>query len=194
MSALVRIRPASEADAGLWRLTRDVAALLAGLPWVLIGGQMVAIIEAEHGATIGRTTGDVDALLDVRAARNATLEAARRLHTAGFEPDRHAGGLTYRFIRGPDIVDVLAPDHVGERPDIRTVPPGHHFRGAGGSSSAQAAPHSPGRSGRRGLRDPHSLTCRPHRHQGTSHRSEPIRPAIGGRIEVCTLADHLPLS
>lgn len=132
MSALVRIRPASEADAGLWRLTRDVAALLAGLPWVLIGGQMVAIIEAEHGATIGRTTGDVDALLDVRAARNATLEAARRLHTAGFEPDRHADGLTYRFIRGPDIVDVLAPDHVGERPDIRTVPPGTTFEAPGG--------------------------------------------------------------
>ena len=63
MSALVRIRPASVADAGLWRLTRDVAALLAGLPWVLIGGQMVAIIEAEHGATTGRTTGDVDRCL-----------------------------------------------------------------------------------------------------------------------------------
>lgn len=123
MSAPIRILPASEADAELWRLTREVASLFSGLPWVLIGGQMVAIIEAEHGAVVGRATGDVDALLDVRAVVGATLEAARVLQTAGFEPERHADGLTYRFVRGADIVDVLAPDHIGGRADIRTVPP-----------------------------------------------------------------------
>ncbi|MEO8461792.1 MAG: hypothetical protein ABI555_01150 [Chloroflexota bacterium] len=34
---------------------------------VLVGGQMVAILEAEHGAKIGFATGAVDAVLDVRA-------------------------------------------------------------------------------------------------------------------------------
>jgi len=33
----------SDADAQLWRLTREVANLLDSLPWVLVGGQMVAI-------------------------------------------------------------------------------------------------------------------------------------------------------
>ena len=50
---LIQIRPASDADASLWRLTREIAAILHPLPWVLVGGQMVAILEAEHGAAIG---------------------------------------------------------------------------------------------------------------------------------------------
>ena len=51
---------------------------------------MVAILEAEHGAAIGFATGDVDALLDVRAVTGITLEGASRLLDAGFEPDRSA--------------------------------------------------------------------------------------------------------
>jgi hypothetical protein len=51
---LIRLLPASDADADLWRLTREVAGILRGIPWVLIGGQMVALIEAEHGASVGR--------------------------------------------------------------------------------------------------------------------------------------------
>ena len=95
---LIQIRPASEADASLWRLTREIAAILHPLPWVLVGGQMVAILEAEHGAPIGFATGDVDALVDVRAMIGVTVEGARRLLDAGFEPDR-GGARGYRFVR-----------------------------------------------------------------------------------------------
>ena len=42
----IRIVPANDDDASLWRLTSEVANLLGSLPWVLVGGQMVAILEA----------------------------------------------------------------------------------------------------------------------------------------------------
>jgi hypothetical protein len=64
MRAPIAIIPQSDADARLWNLTREVARLFSGLPWVLIGGQTVAILEAEHGLVAGRATVDVDALLD----------------------------------------------------------------------------------------------------------------------------------
>lgn len=119
---LIRIRPASDADASLWRLTREIVGILGPLPWVLVGGQMVAILEAEHGAAIGFATGDVDALVDVRAMSGVTLDGSQRLLDAGFEPDR-GGARGYRFVRGDAVVDVLAPDHLSPRAELRTVPP-----------------------------------------------------------------------
>lgn len=137
-SARVRILPASDADASLWRLTREVAHILEPLPWVLVGGQMVAILEAEHGGTIGFATGDVDALLDVRAVVGVTLKAAQRLLDAGFEPETE-GARGYRFIRGDAIVDLLAPDNVGARADLRTVPPESTIEVIGGSQALTRA-------------------------------------------------------
>ena len=48
MTEMVRVRilPASDADKSIWRLTHEVAHILEPLPWVLVGGQMVAILEA----------------------------------------------------------------------------------------------------------------------------------------------------
>jgi hypothetical protein len=101
-----------------------VSRLLEGLPWVFIGGLMVRIAEAERGVATTWTTGDVDTVLDVRAVSTATTEAASRLLAAGFRPEPYDENLTYRFVRGKDIVDVLAPDNIGERADITSVPPG----------------------------------------------------------------------
>lgn len=134
----IRILPASDADWSLWRLTREIAGILHPLPWVLVGGQMVAILEAEHGAAIGFATGDVDALLDVRAVTGITLEGAGRLLDAGFEPDS-GGARGHRFVRGDDIVDVLAPDNVGARAELRTVPPDTTVPIVGGSQALTRA-------------------------------------------------------
>lgn len=96
---------------------------------------MVAIIEAEHGASVGRVTGDVDTLLDVRALCTATQAAAQRLQAAGFLPERHEERLTYRFVRGSDVVDLLAPDHLGERARLTTEPPGTTLETIGGTQA-----------------------------------------------------------
>ncbi len=119
----VDIRAINEEEVALWRVTREVTAMLQGLPWILIGGLMVRALEGERGVMTTFTTVDVDAVLDVRAVATATEQAATRLQAAGFEPERRGGDLTYRFVRGTDIVDVLAPDHLGERARRTTVPP-----------------------------------------------------------------------
>jgi len=132
MPETIPIIPADDAEAEVWRLAREVAFLLVGLPWVLIGGLMVRLAEAEHGVLTTWTTGDVDTVLDVRALPTATTEAASRLLAADFRPERYDGRLTYRFVRGSGIVDILAPDNLGDRADIRTVPPARTIGAPGG--------------------------------------------------------------
>ncbi|MEX2548531.1 MAG: hypothetical protein WD830_12215 [Chloroflexota bacterium] len=95
----------------------------------------MTILEAEFSGSVGRTTADVDALLDVRASPNATEEASRRLLRAGFEPNPTIEGLAYRFSRGNDIVDVLAPDHLGRRANLHTVPPNTTLEAIGGTQA-----------------------------------------------------------
>jgi hypothetical protein len=137
MKEPIRILPGSDAEAQLWRTTAEIAGLFADWPWVLVGGLMVAILEREHGITVTRTTVDVDALIDVRAVTQATRQAARRLEEAGFVAEQTADGLAYRFVRGSDIVDVLAPDHLGPRTDIVTAPPGKTLEAVGGRQALE---------------------------------------------------------
>jgi len=137
MTEPVRIVPGTDAEAQLWRTTAEITRLFADWPWVLVGGLMVAILEREHGVTVSRTTVDVDALIDVRAVTQATRHAARRLEEAGFVAEQTADGLAYRFVRGNDIVDVLAPDHLGPRTDIVTAPPGKTLEAVGGRQALE---------------------------------------------------------
>lgn len=133
--AILQVTPATTEEADLWRLAEEVAALFEGLPWVLIGGVMVRILEAEHGVQPAFATGDLDAVLDLRALTAATRIAAERLQAAGFEPERHDESVTYRFTRGDDTVDVLAPDNMGTRASLLTVPPDQTIEAAGGSQA-----------------------------------------------------------
>lgn len=133
----IRIVPSSDAEAQLWRTTAEIARLFGDWPWVLVGGLMVAILEREHGVTVSRTTIDVDALIDVRALLQATRQAAVRLEGAGFAAEQTADGLAYRFVRGQDIVDVLAPDHLGPHTDVVTAPPGKTLEAVGGRQALE---------------------------------------------------------
>lgn len=135
----VSIAPTSGAEARLWALTAEVSSLFAGIEWALIGAQMVVILERERGVTLSRLTRDVDALIDVRADTHATRAAAERLCAAGFEPQPTSDGFVYRFVRGDDRVDLLAPDHVGSRADLTTAPPGGTIAIAGGRQALTRA-------------------------------------------------------
>jgi predicted nucleotidyltransferase len=116
----IRIVPSSDAEAALWRTAAEVAGLFGTWPWIIIGAQMIMLLEHEHGRPSGRTTGDLDVIVDVRVVVDGMLQAAERLRQAGFEPSAEH---PYRFVRGRDQVDLLAPDHLGPRADLATVPP-----------------------------------------------------------------------
>jgi predicted nucleotidyltransferase len=97
-----------------------VADLFADVPWVIIGAQMIILLEREQDVTSGRTTQDLDAIVDVRAVVGGSRTAAGRLTGAGYEPSAEH---PHRFVRGADQVDLLAPDHLGPNVDLTTVPP-----------------------------------------------------------------------
>lgn len=114
------ITPGSRAEAQVWETAIEVAQLFQNIPWVIVGAQMIMLLEREAGRDSGRATLDLDAIVDVRAMANGTEEAARRLVDAGFEPD---GAHGYRFRRGSNQVDLLAPDNLGPRANLTLIPP-----------------------------------------------------------------------
>ncbi len=128
---VVSLDPRSDEETRLWRLVREVAEILHPLPWMLVGGLMVRLLEVEHGRAAGFATVDVDAVVDVRAVADATSTAAARLVAAGLAPEPSADGTLHRFRRGDDLVDLLAPDNIGSRASLITVPPGMTIEAAG---------------------------------------------------------------
>ena len=62
--------------------------------------------------------------------------AAERLLDVGYEPSSETEA-SYRFVRGSDMVDVMAPDHLGERAGIVTAPPGETIEAPGGRQALQ---------------------------------------------------------
>ncbi len=114
------INPRDETEAALWRMTSEVAGLFADWPWVIVGAQMVMLLEFEHGRPTGRATRDLDVVVDVRMVADAASLAAERLLAAGFETSSER---QHRFVRGHDAVDLLAPDHLGRRANLTTIAP-----------------------------------------------------------------------
>lgn len=132
----VEIRTADKAELGLWRATAELATALPKGSWTLVGAQMVFLLAYEHDLPVGRTSGDVDLMMDVRALTGATQYASSTLTRLGYElepptPD----GRAHRFRRGDDVVDVLAPDGAGPRTSLLTIPPGRTVAVAGGSQA-----------------------------------------------------------
>lgn len=127
----VAIVPASDPEARVWATTLEVSELIAEIPWVLIGAQMVMLLEREAGRPSGRTTGDVDVVIDVRVRAGGTTVAAQRLVGAGFELG--SAEHPHRFVRGMERVDLLAPDHLGAHADLTTIPPAKTSEIPGGS-------------------------------------------------------------
>lgn len=130
----VVIVPRNDPEAALWRTTMEVAGLFRELPWAVVGGQMIMLLELESGRPAGRATRDLDAIVDVRAMVNVTRLAAERLQEAGFAPSAEH---PHRFLRGLDTVDLLAPDHLGGRVDLTTIPPLVTTGIAGGSRALE---------------------------------------------------------
>lgn len=88
MTDVIAHHPIDQQQAATWRLAKEVASAFDALPFVLIGGLMVQLLEAERGVVSGFATGDVDVVLDVRALTGATQRAAAALVDAGFEPEQ----------------------------------------------------------------------------------------------------------
>lgn len=102
----------------------------------MVGAQMVFLLAYEHGLPIGRTSGDIDLMINVRALTDATQTASRTLARLGYDLDPPSpDGRAHRFRRGHAVVDVLAPDGAGPRTSLLTIPPGRTISVPGGSQA-----------------------------------------------------------
>lgn len=115
----VEIPSGDPATLTLWRSLSEIADELPG-EWVLVGGLMVQLHAYEHGITDVRATVDVDVLAQARP--QGTLERLREaLDALGFEQEApDLDGYAYRFVRGDQIIDVLAPEGIVPPPTLGT--------------------------------------------------------------------------
>jgi len=81
-----------------WQLLFRLEEL--GEPWVLVGGQLIALLAAEHDVALPRQTLDVDVLMDVRAAPGSIRRVAEWLAPQGLEFDgASSDNIGHRFSR-----------------------------------------------------------------------------------------------
>lgn len=90
------------------------AAMRSG--WSLAGGSLVRLHVAERGDVGGRSTRDIDVILDVRADPHSIKRIVTVLRDADFSPDGfNPSGHDHRWVRGDAQIDILTPDFLGPR-------------------------------------------------------------------------------
>lgn len=137
--ASVTVPVAEGALDGAWLLLLALANDLSVPRWILIGGLLVELHAHEHAATPPRLTDDADVLVDVRASPNGLPIVARWLVNHGLKLDApDPDGVAHRFRRSDGVtVDLLAPDHVGPRANLSTIPPARTIQAVAGTQLAR---------------------------------------------------------
>jgi len=91
-----------------------------GKSWTLVGGQMVFLHQIERSSTEVRPTDDVDVVVDLRAEPGALRRIHQVLRDAGFsQHSPGADGVAHRYGRGAALLDVLAPDNLGAKSNLK---------------------------------------------------------------------------
>lgn len=127
----------------LWHTLLDLGESL-DVPWALIGGQMVLLHALEHGQVPPQISQDGDVIADIRAVPGALTRVVAGIENLGFSLQSiSADGLAHRYFRAakprPVVIDVLAPEGLGERADLTTTPPGRTIEVPGGTQALSRA-------------------------------------------------------
>lgn len=106
------------------------------VPWVLIGAHMVSIHGWRRGREPIRSSRDADVLVNARAvadgaARMSEALIGRQYKLEGISPE----GIGHRFVREGVSIDVLGPDGLGKRSDLRTASGARTVRVPGGTQA-----------------------------------------------------------
>lgn len=97
----------------LWSLVAEFAIRLGAQPWILIGGQMVALHLHLAGTTPRRTTTDVDVIADIITSRSSFRECSAVAREMGLEPQPSMTNQTLHRFSGPaGQLDLMVPDHL----------------------------------------------------------------------------------
>ena len=119
MSEAVRLPPLAGGQADSWRALVEIAPSL-GDNWLLVGGQMVFLHEIDRHSSETRATYDIDVVVNLRVDPGGLDRINRVLVDAEFVQDLPSpAGVAHRYRRGGASVDVLAPDHLGNRATLQ---------------------------------------------------------------------------
>ena len=130
---MIEIPELGDARHGLWCDLIDLAEVNPGA-WTIIGAHMVALFAWEAGL-VSRPSDDVDVLVDVRLVADGTERVSRFLLERHFELEVSDAETAHLFRREVAKVDVLAPDGVGARANLRTVSPHRTVQVPGGTQA-----------------------------------------------------------
>jgi hypothetical protein len=146
---VIDLPPLGALDSALWDALLDIADKMPS-GWTLIGGQMVLLHGLEKGRVPPRVSDDLDLVVDVRVRPHVLAPMVAALVNLGFETTGvSADGVAQRFVRGDVGVDLLAPDGVGERTDLRTVGGGVTIEVGGGTFALERSEPLDVRTGER---------------------------------------------
>lgn len=130
----IAIQPADEREAGLWNALLDISDRRP-TGWTLIGAQMVALHATEHGAQAPRASFDADIIANARVT-GSVREISMLLTELEFAlATPNAFGVSHRFERGATVIDLLAPDGLGTRTSVETIPPARTVGVPGGTQA-----------------------------------------------------------
>ncbi len=107
-------------------------------PWVLIGAQMVDLHGWSKGREPVRPSKDADILVNARALASGVARLSEALHARGFELDGVSPEwIGHRLVKDGVSIDVLAPDGLGPRADLRTLGTARTVQVPGGTQALQ---------------------------------------------------------
>ena len=132
---MITLEPRDDQTHAIWQALIDLGRHQPR-GWTLIGAQMVALHAAEHNRAGPRSSRDADVLVNVRLVQDGTQLLSRTLMQLGFQflgagPE----GIGHRFRRGPAEIDILAPDGLGRRTELTTLPPARTVSVPGGAQA-----------------------------------------------------------
>lgn len=116
---VIALPPLLGGQAESWAALVELAPAF-GDNWLLVGGQMVFLHELERQSTDVRPTDDIDVVVDLRAEPAGLARIHSALISASFDQDSPGPeGTAHRYRRGAAVIDVLAPDNVGKRAQLK---------------------------------------------------------------------------
>lgn len=146
---MIDLPPLGALESVLWDALLDIAQQVPE-GWTLIGGQMVLLHGLEKERTPPRVSEDLDVVVDVRVRPPVLAKMVGALTSLGFsDTGVSIDGVAHRFMRGDVVVDLVAPDGVGKRADLRTVGGGVTVQIGGGSFALQRSESVAVRTGER---------------------------------------------
>jgi len=125
----------------LWEVLLELSERLE-VQWTLIGGQMVLLHSLEHGTVPPQVSEDGDIIANIRTDRDALKAVVAVLRDLGFDLEGvSADGVAHRYVRArrtpdrPVVIDILAPEGLGERADLTTTGTGRTIQVPGGTQA-----------------------------------------------------------